>query len=214
MSNLVMKNPKASIKIATPMGRFLWLALKEPRPETAAMQANKYTCTVAWDKDSDEVKEASKAFIEAVVKVAREAYNNPNLKFGEFPQSVVKDGDASEKNYLQNMWYCSSSTGAKFPPKIYGPVLKLGELPLEEVEKISQGDYGRMVVTISAYKTPAMHGITSYLSIAQFAKKGEYLGNISGLDCLGDVEVNLDDVKEVTEENKKATSDSDDFFEF
>lgn len=207
---LTMKNPKAQVKIATPVGRFLWLSLANPKPEDAPMQAGKYTCTVAWDKDSTEAREAINALKAAVEQVGRDAYGDQTLKLGEFPQSVIKDGDSTDKDYLQGLEYTSAATSAKFPPKVYGPVMKAGAMSKEDIEKISQGDYGRMVITISAYKTPALNGVTCYLQLVQFAKKGEFIGKIPGTEMLGDLEVKVDDVTESPE----VETSSEDFFNF
>lgn len=216
---LTMKNPKASIKVSTPVGRFLWLNLAHPKPADAPMQANKYTCTVAWDKKdmTDANKAAMQALVKAIEDVAKEAYGDPSLTIKDIPQSVLKDGASMENQpYLADMWVCSSSTGAKFPPVVYGPVKARGAMPVAEIENIAQGDYGRMVITVAAYKTPATHGITCYLTLAQFAKKGEYLGGSNGSSLIDDLEVGLDDVEEEkteTETSEGTKEDNlDDFF--
>lgn len=216
---LTMKNPKAAVKVSTPVGRLLWLNLAHPRPADAPMQANKYTCTVAWDKKdmTDANKAAMQALVKAIEDVAREAYGDPNLTIKDIPQSVLKDGAGMENQpYLADMWVCSSSTNAKFPPAVYGPVKARGAMPVAEIENISQGDYGRAVITVAAYKTPATHGITSYLSLVQFAKKGEYIGGGNpGAALIDDLEVEMDDVETETKadtgEEAKETS-IDDFF--
>lgn len=215
---LTMKNPKASIKVSTPVGRFLWLNLAHPKPADAPMQANKYTCTVAWDKKdmTDANKAAMQALVKAIEDVAKEAYGDQTLTIKDIPQSVLKDGASMENQpYLADMWVCSSSTGAKFPPVVYGPVKARGAMPVAEIENIAQGDYGRMVITVAAYKTPATHGITCYLTLAQFAKKGEYLGGSNGSSLIDDLEVEMDDVEEKTEtETSEGTKEDnlDDFF--
>lgn len=216
---LTMKNPKASIKVSTPVGRFLWLNLAHPKPADAPMQANKYTCTVAWDKKdmTDANKAAMQALVKAIEDVAKEAYGDQTLTIKDIPQSVLKDGASMENQpYLADMWVCSSSTGAKFPPVVYGPVKARGAMPVAEIENIAQGDYGRMVITVAAYKTPATHGITCYLTLAQFAKKGEYLGGSNGSSLIDDLEVGLDDVEEEkteTETSEGTKEDNlDDFF--
>ena len=218
MKKLTMKNPKAAIKVSTPVGRFLWLNLAHPKPADAPMQANKYTCTVAWDKKdmTDANKAAMQALVKAIEDVAHEAYGDNTLTIKDIPQSVLKDGASMENQpYLADMWVCSSSTGAKFPPVVYGPVKARGALPVAEIENIAQGDYGRMVVTVAAYKTPATHGITCYLTLAQFAKKGEYLGGSNGASLIDDLDVGLDDVEEKTEtegDSGKKEDNLDDFF--
>jgi len=215
---LTMKNPKASIKVSTPVGRFLWLNLAHPKPADAPMQANKYTCTVAWDKKdmTDANKAAMQALVKAIEDVAHEAYGDPSLTIKDIPQSVIKDGASMENQpYLADMWVCSSSTGAKFPPVVYGPVKARGAMPVAEIENIAQGDYGRMVVNVAAYKTPATHGITCYMSLVQFAKKGEYLGGSSDVSYIDDLDVGLDDVEEKTEteaDSGKKEDNLDDFF--
>ena len=216
---LVMKNPKASVKVSTPVGRFLWLNLAHPKPADAPMQANKYTCTVAWDKKdmTDANKAAMQALVKAIEDVAREAYGDNTLTIKDIPQSVLKDGASMENQpYLADMWVCSGSTGAKFPPVVYGPVKARGAMSVAEIENISQGDYGRMVVTVSAYKTPATHGITCYLTLAQFAKKGEYLGGSSDANLIDDLEVELDGVEEEKTESEtdsgKKEDNLDEFF--
>lgn len=214
---LVMKNQKASMKVSTPVGRFLWLNLAHPKPADAPMQANKYTCTVAWDKKemTDANKSAMQALVKAIEDVAREAYGDDTLTIKDIPQSVLKDGASMENlPYLHDMWVCSSSTGAKYPPIVYGPVKAVGAMPVAEIENIAQGDYGRMVITVSAYKTPATHGITCYLSLAQFAKKGEYLGGSTGSSLIDDLDVGLDNVEESETETAsgKKEDNLDDFF--
>ena len=216
---LTMKNPKAAIKVSTPVGRLLWLNLVHPKPSDSPMQADKYTCTVAWDKEmNDANKAAMQELVKAIESVAREAYDDDTLTIKDIPQSVLKDGASMEnQTYLHDMWVCSSSTGAKYPPAVYGPVKSRGALPISEVETIAQGDYGRMVVTVSAYKTPASHGITCYLSLVQFAKKGEYLGGgASGASLISDIDVGLDNVETETESEsvagKKEEGNLDDFF--
>ena len=218
---LVMKNPKASIKVSTPVGRLLWLNLAHPKPATATMQPNKYTCTVAWDKKgmTEANKAAMQSLVKAIEEVAHEAYGDTSITIKDIPQSVIKDGASMENQpYLADMWVCSSSTGAKFPPVVYGPVKARGAMSTEEVENITQGDYGRMVVNVAAYKTAAAHGITCYLSLVQFAKKGEYLGGTSDTSFIDDLEVEMDNVETKTEadsgEAEEAESEEsiDDFF--
>jgi len=88
-------------------------------------------------------------------------------------------------------------------------------MPVAEIENIAQGDYGRMVVNVAAYKTPATHGITCYMSLVQFAKKGEYLGGSSDVSYIDDLDVGLDDVEEKTEteaDSGKKEDNLDDFF--
>lgn len=213
MAKLTMKNPKASTKVSTPVGRLLWLNLAEPKPADAIMQANKYTCTVAWDKNnlSEANKTAMKSLVNAIESVAREAYGDPSLTIKDIPQSVLKDGASMENQpYLNDMWVCSSSTGAKFPPAVYGPVKSFGVMSKEDIANIAQGDYGRMVITVSAYKTPVTSGITCYLTLVQFAKKGEYLGGGNPASSL------ISDLVEETDETAKETqeNDSEDFFNF
>lgn len=212
-----MKNPKAAIKVSTPVGRFLWLNLAHPKPADAPMQANKYTCTVAWDKKdmTDANKAAMQALVKAIEDVAKEAYGDQTLTIKDIPQSVLKDGASMENQpYLADMWVCSSSTGAKFPPVVYGPVKARGAMPVAEIENIAQGDYGRMVITVAAYKTPATHGITCYLTLAQFAKKGEYLGGSNGASLIDDLDVGLDNVEEEKTEPETDSGKEDNLDEF
>lgn len=217
MKKLTMKNPKAAIKVSTPVGRFLWLNLAHPKPADAPMQANKYTCTVAWDKKdmTDANKAAMQALVKAIEDVAKEAYGDQTLTIKDIPQSVLKDGASMENQpYLADMWVCSSSTGAKFPPVVYGPVKARGAMPVAEIENIAQGDYGRMVITVAAYKTPATHGITCYLTLAQFAKKGEYLGGSNGASLIDDLDVGLDNVEEEKTEPETDSGKEDNLDEF
>ena len=208
-----MKNVKASAKVVTPVGRLLWLNLAEPKPSDSAMNADKYTCTVAWDKSglSPANTEAAKEVFNAVLKVGRDAYGDDTLKLSDIPQSVIKDGASMEnQSFLADMYVCSATTGIKFPPSVYGPVKSRGSLPKDEVAGITQGDYGRMVITVAAYSVPSGNGITCYLSSVQFAKKGEYLGNDAGysmIDDLTDEEIGLDDLalEEPKEEEKSST---------
>ena len=75
-----------------------------------------------------------------------------------------------------------------------------GELSKEDISRLSNGDYGRMVITVSAYQVPGLkkHGITAYLSLVQFARKGEYLGGSDGgKNLLDDL-----DVGEVSDDEK------------
>lgn len=215
---LTMKNKDVSMKVSTPVGRLLWLNLAHPKSADALMQAGKYTCTVAWDKEMNEANKTAMQFlVNAIESVAREAYDDDTLTIKDIPQSVLKDGASMEnQTYLHDMWVCSSSTGAKYPPSVYGPVKSRGVLPVNEVENIAQGDYGRMVVTVSAYKTSASHGITCYLSLVQFAKKGEYLGGTSGASLIDDIDVGLDNVETETkaesDTGKKEEGNLDDFF--
>ena len=214
---LTMKNPKASVKVSTPVGRFLWLNLAHPKPADAPMQANKYTCTVAWDKKdmTDANKAAMQALVKAIEDVAKEAYGDQTLTIKNIPQSVIKDGASMENQpYLADMWVCSSSTGAKFPPVVYGPVKARGAMPVAEIENIAQGDYGRMVINVSAYKTPATHGITCYMSLVQFAKKGEYLGGSNDVSYIDDLEVEMDDVEEKTETSASEGTKEDNLDDF
>ena len=213
-----MKNAKVSAKVSTPVGRMLWMNLAEPKPADAMMQANKYTCTIAWDKKdlSDANKEAMKNLVAAIEKVAREAYGDNSLTIKDIPQSVIKDGASMEnQTYLHDMWVCSSSTGAKFPPAVYGPVISFGAMSKEDIANIAQGDYGRMVITVSAYKTPVTSGITCYLSLVQYAKKGEYLGGGKPAESfISDLAEDLtaDSLTGGADEIKKEEEDSDDFF--
>lgn len=201
MAKLTMKNIKAHRQTATPVGQLIWINLAEPRPLTAPMQAGKYTCTVVFDKKDSEQQAVIKSLVETVIEVGREAYGDNSLKLADFPQSVLKDGDdkADTHPYLAGKWYVSSSTGSKFPPKVYGAVLSKGTMTTEQIQNISQGDYGRLVVNVAAYKTPAQNGVTSYLSFVQFAKKGEYIGGGGAIgSLLGDLDVEPAETEEET----------------
>lgn len=190
---LIMKNAKVTKKVATPVGRLIWMNLVNPTPANATMQPNKYTCTVAYDPKDATQKVAFKGLLDAILEVARTAYADDTVTLQDLKDnnclSVVKDG-AMMKDYLAGLLVTSASTDAKYPPKVYGPVMSQGEMSKEDISRISNGDYGRMVITISSYKTPAKHGITAYLSLVQFARKGEYLGGRSdGTSLLSDLDV-------------------------
>ena len=194
-----MKQEKVNKKVATPVGRLLWMHLANPTPANAIMQANKYTCTVAWDSHDKAQRGAIKALTDAILEVARRAYGDNTITLQDLKDnnalSVIKDGGKMQ-DYLQGLCVTGASTGADYPPKVYGPIMQQGEMSKEDISRIKNGDYGRMVVSISSYKTPAKHGITAYLSLVQFAKTGEYLGGSSdGKSLLSDL-----DVEAVTED--------------
>lgn len=188
-----MKQEKVTKKAATPVGRLLWMHLANPTPANAVMQANKYTCTVAWDPHDTAQQGAIKALTDTILEVARRAYGDNTITLQDLKDnnalSVIKDGGMMQ-DYLQGLCVTGASTGAEYPPKVYGPVMAQGEMSKEDISRINNGDYGRMVITISSYKTPAKSGITAYLSLVQFARKGEYLGGTSdGKSLLSDLEV-------------------------
>ena len=235
MRKLTMKNPKVNKKVATPIGRLLWMNLAEPKPATDAMQPNKYTCTVAWDPNDKGQEAAARQFTDALLEVARNAYGDNTVTMQDLKDngalSVIKEG-REMKDYLSGLLITSASTGAAYPPKVYGPVMAQGEMSKEDITKLNQGDYGRMVVTLSSYKTPAKSGITAYLSLVQFAKKGDYLGGGNdGRGLLDDLNVEAanedeqalldampiqdkkEEVKEVKEEPKE-TDEFNDLFNF
>lgn len=200
---LIIKNPKVSKKVATPVGRLLWMNLADPTPANSPMQPNKYTCTVAWDKNAKMQAPAIKGLVDAILEVARTAYGDDTITFQDLQDnnllSVIKDG-GTMKEYLTGLCVTSASTDAKYPPKVYGPVMAQGELSKEDITRLSNGDYGRMVITVSAYQVPGLkkHGITAYLSLVQFARKGEYLGGSDGgKNLLDDL-----DVGEVSDDEK------------
>lgn len=200
-----MKQEKVTKKAATPVGRLLWMHLANPTPANAIMQANKYTCTVAWDPHDTAQQGAIKALTDAILEVARRAYGDNTITLQDLKDnnalSVIKDGGMMQ-DYLQGLCVTGASTGAEYPPKVYGPVMAQGEMSKEDISRINNGDYGRMVITISSYKTPAKSGITAYLSLVQFARKGEYLGGTSdGKSLLSDLEVEA-----VTEDEKALLS--------
>lgn len=200
-----MKQEKVNKKVATPVGRLLWMNLANPTPTNAIMQANKYTCTVAWDPHDKAQQGAIKALTDAVLDVASKAYGDSTITLQDLKDnnalSVIKDG-ATMQDYLQGLCVTGASTGADYPPKVYGPIMAQGEMSKEDIARINNGDYGRMVITVSSYKTPAKSGITAYLSLVQFAKKGEYLGGTSdGTSLLSDLEVDA-----VTEDEKALLS--------
>lgn len=191
MAKLTMKNTNAKTTVATPVGRLMWCNLANPRPMDAPMQADKYTCTVAWDKDDATQAVAIKGLVDAVEKVARQAFGDETLTLKDLVgiQSIIKNGNDMQ-TYLNGLMVTPASTGSKYPPKVYGPVMSEGVLSKEDISKISNGDYGRMVITVASYKTPAKAGITAYLSIVQFARRGESLGGTnSGNNLLGDLDV-------------------------
>ena len=195
MKKLVMKNSKVFKKVATPIGRLMWMNLVEPKPATDAMQPNKYTCTVAWDPNDKGQKAAIQGLIDAIEEVARQAYGDKDIKLKDLKDnnclSVIKDG-ANMQDYLTGLLITSASTGADKAPKVFGPVMSQGELSKDEISKMNQGDYGRMVINIAAYDVPKLkkNGITAYLSLVQFARKGEYLGGGSdGRNLLNDLNV-------------------------
>ena len=203
MKKLIIKNPKVSKKVATPVGRLLWMNLADPTPANSPMQPNKYTCTVAWDKNDKMQAPAIKGLVDAILEVARTAYGEDTVTMQDLKDnnllSVIKDG-GTMKEYLTGLCVTSASTAAKYPPKVYGPVMAQGELSKEDITRLSNGDYGRMVITVSAYQVPGLkkHGITAYLSLVQFARKGEYLGGSDGgKNLLDDL-----DVGEVSDDEK------------
>lgn len=203
MKKLTIKNPKVSKKVATPVGRLLWMNLADPTPANSPMQPNKYTCTVAWDKNDKGQAVAIKGLVDAILEVARTAYSDDSITMQDLKDnnllSVIKDG-GTMKEYLTGLCVTSASTDAKYPPKVYGPVMSQGELSKDYISRINNGDYGRMVITVSAYQVPGLkkHGITAYLSLVQFARKGEYLGGSDGgKNLLDDL-----DVGEVSEDEK------------
>ena len=203
MKKLIIKNPKVSKKVATPVGRLLWMNLADPTPANSPMQPNKYTCTVAWDKNDKMQAPAIKGLVDAILEVARTAYGDDTVTMQDLKDnnllSVIKDG-GTMKEYLTGLCVTSASTDAKYPPKVYGPVMAQGELSKEDITRLSNGDYGRMVITVSAYQVPGLkkHGITAYLSLVQFARKGEYLGGSDGgKNLLDDL-----DVGEVSDDEK------------
>lgn len=230
-----MKNPKVNKKIATPIGRLLWMNLAEPKPETDTMQPNKYTCTVAWDPNDKNQEAAARTFTDAILEVARQAYGDNTITMKDLKDnnalSVIKEG-REMKDYLAGLLITSASTGAKYPPKVYGPVMSQGPMSKEDITKLSQGDWGRMVITLSSYKVPAKSGITAYLSIVQFARKGEYLGggndghgllddlNIEAANAdeqalLDSIPIQDEKVTEVKEEKKEEPTDEfNDLFNF
>ena len=203
MKKLIIKNPKVSKKVATPVGRLLWMNLADPTPANSPMQPNKYTCTVAWDKNDKMQAPAIKGLVDAILEVARTAYGDDTVTMQDLKDnnllSVIKDG-GTMKEYLTGLCVTSASTDAKYPPKVYGPVMAQGELSKDDISRLSNGDYGRMVITVSAYQVPGLkkHGITAYLSLVQFARKGEYLGGSDGgKNLLDDL-----DVGEVSDDEK------------
>ena len=203
MKKLLIKNPKVSKKVATPVGRLLWMNLADPTPANSPMQPNKYTCTVAWDKTDKTQAVAIKGLVDAILEVARTAYGDDTVTMQDLRDnnllSVIKDG-GTMKEYLTGLCVTSASTDAKYPPKVYGPVMAQGELSREDITRLNNGDYGRMVITVSAYQVPGLkkHGITAYLSLVQFARKGEYLGGSDGgKNLLDDL-----DVGEVSDDEK------------
>ena len=205
---LVMKNSKVFKKVATPVGRLLWMNLVNPKSATDAMQPNKYTCTVAFDPKDAGQAVAIKGLFDAILEVARTAYDDNTITLADLKDnnclSVVKDG-ATMQDYLTGLLITSASTGADRPPKVFGPVMSQGELSKEEISKINQGDYGRMVINVSAYQVPQVKksGITAYLSLVQFARRGEYLGGSSdGRNLLDDLNI------ESASEDEKAILDS------
>lgn len=196
-----MKQEKVNKKVATPVGRLMWMHLANPTPANAIMQANKYTCTVAWDPHDKAQEGAIKALTDAILEVARRAYGDNTITLQDLKDnnalSVIKDGGKMQ-DYLQGLCVTGASTGADYPPKVYGPIMQQGEMSKEDISRIKNGDYGRMVISISSYKTPAKHGITAYLSLVQFAKTGEYLGGSSdGKSLLSDL-----DIEAVTEDEQ------------
>ena len=203
MKKLIIKNTKVSKKVATPVGRLLWMNLADPTPANSPMQPNKYTCTVAWDKNDKMQAPAIKGLVDAIIEVARTAYGDDTVTMQDLKDnnllSVIKDG-GTMKEYLTGLCVTSASTDAKYPPKVYGPVMAQGELSKEDISRLNNGDYGRMVITVSAYQVPGLkkHGITAYLSLVQFARKGEYLGGSDGgKNLLDDL-----DVGEVSDDEK------------
>lgn len=199
MKKLTMKQEKVNKKVATPVGRLMWMHLANPTPANAIMQANKYACTVCWDPHDKAQQGAIKALTDAILEVARRAYGDNTITLQDLKDnnalSVIKDGGRMQ-DYLQGLCVTGASTGADYPPKVYGPIMQQGEMSKEDISRIKNGDYGRMVISISSYKTPAKHGITAYLSLVQFAKTGEYLGGSSdGKSLLSDL-----DVEAVTED--------------
>lgn len=227
MKKLTIKNVKINKKVATPIGRLMWMHLAEPKPATDTMQPDKYTCTVAWDPNDKGQEAAARNLTDAILEVARQAYGDNTITMQDLKDnnalSVIKDG-GSMQDYLKGLYVTSASTSSKYPPKVYGPVMAQGEMSKEDITKLSQGDYGRMVITIAPYYVQQLKrgGLTAYLSIVQFARKGDYLGGGSdGKSLLDDLNVEAvnedeqalldamplqDKKEEVKEEPAKASS--------
>lgn len=207
------KAKKEYVNITTPIGicSFPYLA----KPDTGRKESsNKYSIEIyipkpVWAKEG-------KPVVDAIMKVAREYFNNPKLKkLSEFKNPItdmdsVKDAQDWQKGTIRLRAKATSlaTPGAKKDqkPTVIGPrknpeTDKYDMLSDEEIAKIKGGDLVRLVnAGVYGYEQQG-GGIALGLNFVQFAKEGKAIGQgkMKQLENLGEIEVEVDEPEEMVD---------------
>jgi hypothetical protein len=192
-----MNNKKVeSIQCKTPFGRLSFPYLD--KPDVGRTYSNgKYKSDLFISKQDMNSPEG-KQMVEAVLKVAREYFQNPSITLQQF-KHPFKDVDAmAEESRLKlpeavRTGHILIRCNSKNQPPVLGPDKK--ELTAEEVSKVKGGDWARFVVGAFPYHQQG-GGVTFGLNVVQFKQKGEAFGQgvATSINMLDEIEVTPDDL--------------------
>ncbi len=198
------KTKKEVINVTTPIGVCSYPYLLKPDTGRAE-SSNKYSIEIYVDK-ATWAKEG-KPVVEAVMKAAREYFQNPKLKkLSEFKNPITDmDTVKDVKDFQKGCIRIRAKAGADFKPTVIAPrkdpdTDKFPVLSDEEVAKIKGGDHVRLIGTLFGYSQQG-GGIALGLNFVQFAKEGKAIGQgrMKQLESLDEIEVEVQSPEEMVD---------------
>ncbi len=186
------KIKKESLRCVTPVGKLVFPYLAEP-DSGRQYSDDKFKTDILFPKET--WQEAGKELRQTVLKAAQAFYGKP-MKFAEFAHPF-KDGDTKPQDYYKGNYYITAKS--QFLTTVVGADKK--EFSLDRIKRIKGGDFARLVVSVYPY-TQGEGGITCGLEVVQFSHEGDALsgGRSVSLNMLDDLEVELEDLGDVTAE--------------
>lgn len=207
------------IEVVTPIGRLSFPHLAEPDTK-GEFSKGEFKCDIMFPKKATTIKELPSKYREwpgwkdspevktlrdAVLKVGRAHFKDPNLSLKDFP-NPFKDGDT--KNLESFHGNIVMTPKSKFKPRVVS--ITKEDLSDEQIAAIKGGDYVRLVVRVYGYDTNG-GGVSTGLQLVQFMAKGESLGGGRevAVEMLGDVEVDDLEAEDAEEDSSDASDTSD-----
>ena len=201
---MTKKGKKENVIIYTPVGVLAWPYLHAP--DTGREYSDsKYKGDLFIPKDVW-VKEG-KPIVDAVLKVAAKAYENPKIKLTDFKHPITDmDKEKEQKPYEKGCIRIRAKS--QFQPVIIGPKKDASgafpKLTSEQIEKIKAGDNVRFICAVYYYPQQG-GGVAFGLNFVQFGFEGAAIGqgNLKAIESLNEIEVELDILSEMVDTEEK-----------
>ncbi len=215
------KKEKEYTNITTPIGlcSFPYLA----KPDTGRKESsNKYSCEIyvpktVWAKEG-------KPVVDAILKVAREFFDDPKIKSLAKFKNPITDMDTQKdvKDYQKGTIRIRAKASSSFSPggKDQKPVVvgprkdpetgKFPKLSDEEVAAIKGGDFVRLIGGVYGYSQQG-GGIAIGLNFVQFAREGKAIGQgkMKQVEELEEIEVDVDSPEEMIDTESEEDSEEE-----